>query len=241
MLRYQIPIDANVISLRVQVNGDAEMEWEEFTNFIVDTGLAQADEDNSQVINPVRCMGEDVSTSSAARPRLFVQYHRCDLETSHTATKALSLIEKTFYFDAIDNVILFNHSSHAFRAFHGSGVRKEGGKAGGKAGHQHHRIACVALSTQAKSPRPHGSAPQRWYVDSMLRYRWLLEVQDLVRLSAEYISDIGLVATSATDKTLRLWDPHRRYHLVQARSNLPSILTCSSELVRTRSDAVDCV
>ena len=86
---------------QIDINGDGEMEWEEFTSFIVDSGLAENEHD----------------------PNAIQQYH----PLPSTKWEDLSLhsmpIERNYYFSATDMIGVVEQQSSSLKLYSGRGCQ----------------------------------------------------------------------------------------------------------------------
>lgn len=82
---------------QIDINGDGEMEWDEFTSFIVDSGLAANEHD----------------------PNAIQDYRPCPSHVWTDTSVHASPIERTYYFPSTDCVGLVEQQSPSFKLYSG--------------------------------------------------------------------------------------------------------------------------
>jgi hypothetical protein len=82
---------------QIDINGDGEMEWDEFTSFIVDSGLAANEHD----------------------PNAIQDYRPCPNHVWTDTSVHASPIERTYYFPSTDFIGLVEQQSPAFKLYSG--------------------------------------------------------------------------------------------------------------------------
>ena len=82
---------------QIDINGDGEMEWDEFTSFIVDSGLAENEHD----------------------PNAIQEYSPCPSHIWTDTSMHASPIERTYYFPSTDFVGIIEQQSPALKLYSG--------------------------------------------------------------------------------------------------------------------------